>query len=105
LTQLDMGTAAGPGRIYVYLGGPTGSWLTSGIRTDSPDATAGGQFGAALHVCGDTDGNGIADTIVGAWAQGSALAGRGYLYRGTGAPIITFDAPDGAGGKLGLAVY
>ena len=74
------------------------------VRTDSPDSTAGGQFGSAIHACGDVDGNGIVDVIVGAWAQNGA-AGRAYLYRSDGVGTLTLDAPDGANSKFGVSVY
>jgi hypothetical protein len=99
-----MGTASGAGRVHIIFGGPSGSWLTRTARTDSPDTTSGGQFGSALHVCGDTDGDGVADVIVGAWNQ-SGSAGRAYLFRNAGAATLTLDAPDGANSKFGVSVY
>lgn len=75
-----------PGRAYVFLGG------------DPPDAVpdlvlegevAGGQFGAAVCLVPDLDGDGYADLVVGAPRAGD---GRVYVYRG--GPLPLDDTPD-----------
>jgi hypothetical protein len=71
-----------PGRAYVYLGGPGGTFdATADGRLTGEDA--GDLFGGSVASAGDVNGDGYADVIVGA-------AQRAYLYLGGAGP--TFDA-------------
>ncbi len=76
------------GRVYVYFGGPR--------MHDSPDVTLGSdapdaQFGNAVDLGGDLNGDGIADLAVSApWESSDGLrAGRGYVFFGGRAPVTT----------------
>jgi hypothetical protein len=74
----DGGTAPGAGRVCVH-SGATGARLLS-VAGDS----AGEGFGTSASVCGDADGDGLADLVVGAWQHGSAApsGGRVALHSG-----------------------
>lgn len=75
------------GRVTVY-SGATGLALHN-LDGESP----GDQFSESMAAAGDVDGDGLADLIVGAWANGAggAAAGRAYVYSAaTGAPVYTF---------------
>jgi RHS repeat-associated protein len=84
----------GDGRGDLVVGGPAWaevqsfrSTASSAVGTSNFDARdqAGSQFGAALAVGGDIDGDGAADAIVGspAWkGTGGVVEGRMIVYRG-----------------------
>jgi hypothetical protein len=89
------GNNSSSGAVYVYYGRYHGNG--SGITTwegDGPNITivnpgaSGDQFGWAV-ACGDVDGDGVDDLIVGAPENGTTDTGAVYLYNG---PILT-DAP------------
>jgi hypothetical protein len=68
-----------------------------------PGPSARANFGAWINNAGDTDGDGVADLIVGAPDVG-ASTGAAYLYSGkTGARLFTF-TPDLTGGHFGVSV-
>ena len=68
-----------------------------------PGPSARANFGAWINDAGDTDGDGVADLIVGA-PDVAASTGAAYLYSGkTGARLFTF-TPDLTGGHFGVSV-
>lgn len=91
---------SGPGAVHLYLGGPEGpksapdhTWT----GTDAGIATNGSYFGQSIAGAGDIDGDGFADTIIGAPAATSSQ-GRAYLIRGGAAIASKPDATlSGAG--------
>ncbi len=99
--RFDPPSGTNAGRVAVF-SGLTGAPLFT-FDGESPAAA----FGAAVAGPGDTDGDGRADILVGAWGQasgGGTFAGRVYLYSGlTGALLTTADglAP---GDALGTSV-
>lgn len=74
-------TVVGAGRVFLYLGSPTGP-------SPDPDWTADGEvieqrFGLDIAPAGDTDGDGYADLLVSTlYTNPEPLEGRVYLYRG-----------------------
>ena len=73
------------GRAYVYFGGKS--------LSPSPDAVftgeaSGDAFGYAVGSAGDTNGDGYADVLVGAYGNdaGGSAAGRAYVYFGAPTP-------------------
>jgi hypothetical protein len=85
----DSGTDAG--RALVYFGGP-------GFLDTTPDLimsgqVAGDRFGWRVAGAGDVNGDGYADLIVGAYANGAAgpEAGRAYVFFGGKTPDAAAD--------------
>jgi hypothetical protein len=102
-----VGYASQTGRVYVYLGGPTGPATQADLTLTGPDG-AGGYFGRPAISAGDVNGDGYADVIITAYGI-DANTGRAYLYLGgpTGLatmPAVVLAGPDGAGGNFGYAV-
>jgi hypothetical protein len=77
----DNAAGAITGRAFVYLGGPHPS---AAPALEVTSASAGSQFGFFVRGCGDLDGDGFDDFMVGAnWEHTDArYAGRVYVYRG-----------------------
>lgn len=82
------------GSVYVFRGPLTAahsiSALAANVRINGDATLAGDRFGTSLE-CGDVDGDGTADLIVGASghdAPGKADAGCVYVFRG-GATFVT----------------
>ncbi len=74
----DDGDARDGGLVYRFRGGP----LVAGRAPDQVLAIRAGafaRFGSALAVCGDVDGDGLGDAVVGVSRDGGGLA---QLYRG-----------------------
>ncbi|MFQ5599951.1 MAG: FlgD immunoglobulin-like domain containing protein [Candidatus Krumholzibacteriia bacterium] len=65
-----------PGRVYVFWGGASPDGVPDLVI---PGDLAGGQFGAAVCLVRDLDGDGTGDLVVGAPRAGD---GRVYIYRG-----------------------
>jgi hypothetical protein len=78
------------GRAYVYGGGKEMS--SSPIVVFTGDA-AGDAFGYAVAGAGDTNGDGYADVVVGAYGNdaGGSAAGRAYVFLGGPTPDATAD--------------
>ena len=92
--------ALGPatGRVFVHSGATGERLLTlTGTR-------AGEGFGTSQSVCGDVDGDGVADLAVGAWqnAEGAPSAGRVYLYSCKRGELLTTWTSRQAGDTLGF---
>jgi len=99
--------ASQTGRVYLYLGGPTGPAAQPDVELTGPDGT-GGYFGRPAIGVGDVNGDGYADVLITAYGIDS-YTGRAYLYLGgpTGLatePAVVLAGPDGAGGNFGYAV-
>jgi len=97
--------SASTGRLYLYYGGAGGPDTTAdAIRTGSG---TGASFAASLAGCGDVDGDGYADLLVGAPGMNSN-AGQIFLYyggtTGLGNPssLVQFGGMGGA--KLGTSL-
>jgi hypothetical protein len=92
------GLGEGYARVYNGLTGATLYTLNG--------ANSGDAFGTAVAGCGDVNGDGYADFVVGAPGAGvsASQAGRVTVFSGkTGAVLWTFDG-DAAGDQLGMAV-
>ena len=78
--------AGGPntGRVFVH-SGRTGERILT-LTGDRP----GGGFGTSPAVCGDVDGDGHADLVVGAWQNAAAAksGGKCYLYSGKDGELL-----------------
>lgn len=96
------------GRVFLYLGGPTGlsaapAWFAEGNQATS-------EFGASLAAAGDVDGDGYDDVVIGAyWFDDQATnEGAAFVYLGgpTGLePAPSFQVSSGqAFARLGVSV-
>jgi hypothetical protein len=85
------GNNSSSGAVYVYYGNNSsiGAWETDGpnVTITNPGAS-GDHFGWAV-ACGDVNGDGVDDLIVGAPENGTTDTGAVYVYNG---PILT-DTP------------
>lgn len=101
------GVNGSAGRAYVYLGGALGLSSTPAATLIGPDL-ADGRFGYSVASAGDTNGDGFADVVVGAYGVNSS-AGRAYLYLGGAGGLssvvgTTLVGPDIANGGFGKSV-
>jgi hypothetical protein len=97
-------------RVHVYHGGPAG--LAPGAANWTATGETGSQFGYAVAMAGDVNGDGYSDIVIGAPlfnASGLADAGRAYVYYGavTGlSPSASWSVTGAsAGNRLGTAVF
>ncbi len=92
--------AKGPstGRVYVH-SGATGERVLV-----LEGGTAGEGFGTSASDCGDVDGDGHADLVVGSWqhAAGGASAGRCTLHSGADGRVLATWTSRQAGDTLGF---
>jgi len=94
------------GRAYVFNAG-NGQLIAT---LESPNGQDGGMFGRCVSGVPDTDGDGVADVIVGAFREGPGAAadetGRAYLFSGaSGALRATLVSPTPQpGGQFGFSV-
>jgi hypothetical protein len=80
------------GRLYLFLGSPTGPSSTPHRTLESN--VVGASFGHSLAAAGDIDGDGYDDILVGAprYTNGETAEGRAYLFRGSAAGLLTAPA-------------
>ncbi len=97
------------GRVYLFLGGATGTAPTPAAILDG--AANGDQFGAAIAGAGDVNGDGFADVLVGAPladAAGTPNVGSAYVFLGNAGGLDSTPAATIVGtqqdGRLGAAV-
>jgi len=92
------------GRVYVYLGSPSGLATTPTTTIVGPDAGMGlrGSFGAAVASAGDVNGDGYGDLVVG------APGGNGHvsIFAGGAGGLSTtpLSVVEGSGGAFGSVV-
>lgn len=82
------GVGSFTGRVYVHNGTQSGLATTSSLTLDRAE---GGQFGAAVAIAGDLDGDGYADLAAGAPAVDNGT-GIAVVYRTGAAGVITGSA-------------
>ena len=99
---------ADEGGAWLYLGGAAGPSLTPSWARFG--GQSGAQFGISVAPAGDTNGDGYADVIVGAWGydNGHVDEGAAFLFTGSmaglsAAPVWTVEA-DQTSALLGYAV-
>jgi hypothetical protein len=87
------------GSAYVYYGSSSGVPPAPAVSLDNPTGESGAFFGRAVASCGDLNGDGYADLVVGAPYQdnGAADEGNAFIYYGsnTGIPVnpsVTLDS-------------
>ncbi|MEW5989299.1 MAG: integrin alpha, partial [Chloroflexota bacterium] len=75
------------GRVYLYLGSPSGvaavpAWIVSG-------SVAGADWGSAVSTAGDADGDGYDDVIIGAdwYSHDETQEGAAFIYNGSPAGL------------------
>jgi hypothetical protein len=97
-------------RVHVYHGGPVG--LAPGAANWTATGETGSQFGYAVAMAGDVNGDGYSDIVIGAPLFSTSTladAGRAYVYYGavTGLSTSVNWSVTGtsAGNRLGAAVY
>jgi FG-GAP repeat/FG-GAP-like repeat len=90
----------GAGRVYVYLGSPSGLAAHAPIVLTGPDG-AGGRFGAAVASAGDVNGDGFTELVVGASGASNAYVFAGGPGTPAASPAVTLHGPDG--GAFGTA--
>jgi hypothetical protein len=83
------------GRIYLYLGAPAADSGLAASAWTSTGESVGNRFGASVSSAGDTNGDGLADVIVGADGAGRACV---FLGDGAGSPVL---APVLSGASVG----
>jgi hypothetical protein len=83
------GGLSSAGRVYVYLGSPTGPSLAPDWTHDGDQA--GGEVGAFVMGAGDADRDGFGDLIVGAFRYDHPERDEGmaWLFRGSAAGLST----------------
>ncbi len=84
----------GAGAVLVYHGGPAGLPVSPTLTITGPHQ-ADAQFGAALSLAGDVDGDGYTDVIIGAPGYNGNFANEGaaWVYHGDPAGLSTGPAP------------
>ena len=87
LADLIVG-AHGENRAYVF----SGSNMALLFELPSPNPQPNGRFAWSVDGAGDADQDGIADLIVGAWAEGPG--GRAYVFLSSGALRINSGGPN-----------
>ncbi len=95
------------GRVHIY-SGATGAWIRTLLSGDpAPYPFTSGEFGGTIAACGDLDGDGIGDLVVGAPEEvpSTGETGRVYAFSGaTGALLASHEAPGSSAKRFGHAV-
>ncbi|HEX4823993.1 MAG TPA: FG-GAP-like repeat-containing protein [Candidatus Polarisedimenticolaceae bacterium] len=75
------------GRVYLYLGSPTGLSATPAWTAESDQASA--NFGRSVATAGDVNGDGYSDVIIGAttYDSGQTDEGKVFVYYGSPAGL------------------
>jgi len=96
-----MDTASNDGRIYVYLGSPSGIPVTPATEVAGPGTFA---FGGEAASAGDVNGDGYGDLVFGAFGDGhtASVTGNAFVYLGgasglASTPQTSIVGPDQAG--------
>lgn len=88
-------------------GAPSAGWTwivsSDGTTLHTLVGVANDNFGHSVASAGDVDGDGLADTIVGAPSQTGGGPGRAYLYSAGGTLLQTF-VGESAGDQFGFVV-
>ncbi|MFO0827278.1 MAG: FG-GAP-like repeat-containing protein [Phycisphaerales bacterium] len=98
--EIPSGAALASGQVHVH-SGATGNWIRTLVSTDQ---TGGGDFGFAVAVCNDIDGDGKQDIWVGARNElvGGTETGRAYSFSGaTGTLLSSINAPGTTAERFG----
>jgi hypothetical protein len=93
--------ASNDGRVYVYLGGPSGIPDRPATEIEGPGTFA---FGSEAASAGDVNGDGFSDLVLGAFGDGHTadVAGNAFVYLGgpdglAASPATELDGTDPAG--------
>ncbi|MCH7879852.1 MAG: FG-GAP repeat protein, partial [candidate division Zixibacteria bacterium] len=79
----SLGSSTGlPGKVFLY-SGQTGGLIYSIANPTGDTAFASRRFGVSVDFVPDTDGDGIPDVLVGAYAGGQDSQGKAYLFSGS----------------------
>ena len=92
--------AGGTGRVYVYMGSPSGLDPTPALTLNG---TAGSEFGASVMTAGDVNSDGYADLIIGAPGIDGCQVHLGSISGLIATPQLNFTAPQ-PGSRFGHAV-
>ena len=102
----NVDVASNHGRVYVYLGSPSGLPVAPATEIEGPGTYA---FGSQAASAGDVDGDGYSDLALGAFGDGhtASVMGNAFVYRGgpggvASIPAVQLDGPDGPGGFFGV---
>ncbi len=102
----NVDVASNDGRVYVYLGGPSGLPVVPATEIEGPGTYA---FGSQAASAGNVDGDGYSDIAIGAFGDGhtASVMGNAFVYRGgpfgvAPDPAVQLDGPDGQGGFFGV---
>ncbi len=77
------------GKVYLYMGSPSGPSMTPAWTAESNQAFA--YFGSSVATAGDVNGDGYDDVIIGAqeYSNVQSREGRAYLYLGSASGLST----------------
>jgi FG-GAP-like repeat/FG-GAP repeat len=110
---------AAVGQAYIYLGSASGLATSPASTLIGPETAIGDSFGRWVATAGDLNGDGYADVVVGADAEGDRTIqidggmvgppGWVHVYLGSptgvaSSPAVTLSGPDGPGSRFGRSV-
>ena len=100
------GVESDTGRVYVFMGSPSGLSTVPSVTLRATGISAG-RFGETLTGIGDTNGDGFPDLLVGAPAAGSNT-GAAFIFPGSATGLssagVRLSSPAGAGERFGVVV-